>query len=112
MTKSFVGTLAAMLIAEGKIDPAARASRYVPELASSAFGDATVGQVLDMTTALDFVENYTGDSITMAQYRYATGFSPRPAEYTGPASIYSYLPSVKKRERMGRNSTTARRTST
>jgi hypothetical protein len=32
--------------------------------------------VLDMTTALDFVENYTGDSPSMDRYRYATGFSP------------------------------------
>jgi CubicO group peptidase (beta-lactamase class C family) len=47
VTKSFFGTLAAMLIAEGKIDPDARVTRYVPELANSAFGDATVGAGYD-----------------------------------------------------------------
>jgi CubicO group peptidase (beta-lactamase class C family) len=35
-----------------------------------------VAQVLDMTTAIDFVENYTGDSPSMDTYRYATGMWP------------------------------------
>jgi CubicO group peptidase (beta-lactamase class C family) len=97
VTKSFFGTLAAMLIAEGKIDPAAKVTHYVPELANSAFGDATVAQVLDMTTALDFVENYTGDSPTMEHYRYSSGFAPRPAGDKGPTSLYAFLPTIAKK---------------
>ena len=97
VTKSFYGTLAAMLIAEGSIDPAARVAHYLPELANSGFGDATVAQVLDMTTAIDFVENYTGDSPTMDRYRYSSGFAPRPAGYAGPASIYAFLPTIGKK---------------
>ncbi|WP_164066720.1 serine hydrolase, partial [Serratia marcescens] len=46
VTKSFVGVLAGMLVADGAIDPAAPVTRYVPELAASAFGDATVRQVM------------------------------------------------------------------
>src|SRR5512145_2104255 len=42
VTKSFFGTLAAMLVAEGKLDENAPVSRYIPELAQSGFGDATV----------------------------------------------------------------------
>jgi CubicO group peptidase (beta-lactamase class C family)/outer membrane protein assembly factor BamB len=97
VTKSFVGTLAAMLIAEGALDPTAKVTRYLPELAGSGFGDATVAQVLDMTTALDFVENYTGESPSMEAYRYSTGFAPRPANASGPTSIYSFLPTVAKK---------------
>jgi CubicO group peptidase (beta-lactamase class C family) len=97
VTKSFFGTLAAMLVAEGVLDPAAKVSRYVPELAGSGFGDATVAQVLDMTTAIDFTENYTGQSPSMDVYRYATGFSPRPAGYGGPKSIYAFLPTIPKK---------------
>ena len=74
VTKSFFGTIAATLIAEGTLDANARVDRYIPELAGSGFGDATVAQVLDMTTALDFVENYAGDSPSMLAYRDATGF--------------------------------------
>ncbi|HRD77393.1 MAG TPA: serine hydrolase domain-containing protein, partial [Hyphomicrobiaceae bacterium] len=59
VTKSFTGTLAAALVAEGRIDPKARVPEYVPELAQSGFGDATVGEVMDMTTAIDYAEIYT-----------------------------------------------------
>ena len=43
VTKSFVGTAAAMLIAEGRLDREALVSLYIPELSDSGFGDATVG---------------------------------------------------------------------
>jgi CubicO group peptidase (beta-lactamase class C family) len=92
VTKSFFGTIAASLIAEGKLDANARVDRYIPELAGGGFGDATVGQVLDMTTALDFVENYTGDSASMNAYRVATGFD---GTRTG-AGVYGFLPTIKK----------------
>ena len=96
VTKSFFGTLAAMLVAEGRIDRAAPVARYVPELEGSGFGDATVGHVLDMTTAIDFVENYVGESPTMIRYRYATGFMKRPPDHVGPRSIHEFLSTVGK----------------
>ena len=92
VTKSFFGTIAASLIAEGKLDANARVDRYIPELAASGFGDATVAQVLDMTTALDFVENYTGESASMNAYRVATGWD---ATQVG-GSIYGFVPTIKK----------------
>jgi hypothetical protein len=95
VTKSFFGTLAAMLIAEGKIDPAATVSHYLPELARSGFGDATVAQVLDMTTALNFDENY-GGSPTFDAWAHATGFQPRPAGSADLKSDYAFLPTVTK----------------
>lgn len=97
VTKSFFGTIAAALIAEGALDANAKIGRYIPELASSAWGDATVAQTLDMTTAVDFVENYVGESTSMLAYRDATGFLPRPAGATGPASIYAFLPTLGKK---------------
>lgn len=42
VTKSVIGTLGATLVAEGRIDANQRVDHYVPELASSAFGDASV----------------------------------------------------------------------
>src|SRR5262249_23468829 len=59
VTKSFTGVLAGILVAEGKLDPASPVTAYVPELASGAFGDATVEQVMDMTTGLKYSEIYT-----------------------------------------------------
>ena len=101
VTKSFFGTLATLLIAEGKLDASAPISRYLPELGASGFGDATVAHVLDMTTALDFVENYVGESPIFEQYRYASGLNPRPAGYEGPSSILTFLPVIGKKGQHG-----------
>lgn len=101
VTKSLFGTLAAMLVAEGLLDPESPVSRYIPELANSGFGDATIAQVLDMTTAIEFTENYVGASPTMETYRRATGFLPRPAGYEGPDSIYDFLPAIASRGEHG-----------
>jgi len=95
VTKSFFGTLAAILVAEGALDRTAIVARYIPELANSGFGDATVGQVLDMTTAIDFSENYTQDALpTMKAYSRATGFASRSGGET--KSIYAFLATVAK----------------
>ncbi|MDF3927980.1 serine hydrolase domain-containing protein [Pseudomonas putida] len=55
MTKSLVGLLVGVAVEQGKIasldDPI---TRYLPELAHSAYATATVRQVLDMTTAMQF----------------------------------------------------------
>ena len=58
VTKSLTGTLGAVLVAEGKLDDKRLVSEYLPELKDSAFGDATVRQVLDMTTSVKFSEDY------------------------------------------------------
>ncbi len=102
VTKSFTGTLAAMLIEERRLDRGALVSRYIPELAGSAFGDATVGQVMDMTTALDYDEVYTDPRSAFVQYGIAGGFIARPAGYDGPDTIYDFLRTIRKRGEHGR----------
>ncbi len=47
-TKSITGLIAAMLAARGDIDLEALASRYVPEIAATAFRGVTLRQLLDM----------------------------------------------------------------
>ncbi len=63
VTKSFVATVAAMLIAEGKLDEEATVASYLPELQSSGIGDATIRQLLDMTTGLDYTEDYADPEV-------------------------------------------------
>lgn len=96
VTKSFVGTLAATLVAEGKLDPNALVSHYLPELKTSGFGDATVRQVMDMTTGLNYTEIYTDPNSDAFAFVRAAGSLPRPAGYTGPTNSYDYLKTVKK----------------
>jgi CubicO group peptidase (beta-lactamase class C family) len=94
MTKSYCGVLAAMLIAEGRLDETASVASYIPELAGSGFGDATVRQLLDMTTSLRHSEDYSEPRSDVYQFAVAGGLFPRPANYQGPGTFYDYLRSV------------------
>jgi CubicO group peptidase (beta-lactamase class C family) len=95
-SKSYFGTLAAMLIAEGTLDPAAQVSHYLPELAKGGFGDATVQQLLDMTTAIDFVENYANPSTSILRFRKAAGYLPLYPGDESTSSVYAFLPTIQK----------------
>jgi len=96
MTKSLTGLLAEILVAEGTLDDQAMVAKLVPELASSAFGDATVRQVMDMTTALDFSEDYADPNAQIWSYSAAANPLPKPADYKGPVGYYQYLQTVAK----------------
>ena len=95
VTKSVTGTLGALLVAEGRIDAAKRVSDYVPELAASAFGNATVRQVLDMTTGLKYSEDYADPAAEVWAFSQAGNPLPKPKDYTGPRSYYEYLQTVR-----------------
>ena len=94
VTKSVVGTLAATLVAEGQIDDNKRVVEYVPELAGSAFGNATVRQVLDMTTGLKFSEDYADPKADVWAHGRAGSPLPFAKDYTGPRSYFEYLQTV------------------
>ena len=96
VSKSFSGTLAEMLIANGQLDENAKVVQYIPELASSGFGDATVRQILDMTTGLDYSENYSDPKAQVVTYAFSAGAAPRPSGYSGPRNIFDFLKTVAK----------------
>ncbi|KKB86541.1 6-aminohexanoate hydrolase [Devosia limi DSM 17137] len=96
VTKSITGLLGEMLVAEGMIDETAEVASLVPELADSAFGDATVKQVLEMTTNLDYSEDYSDPNADVWTYGAAGNPLPKPADYTGPRTYFEYLQTVRK----------------
>lgn len=96
VTKSLTGLLGEMLVAEGKLDENSKVATIVPELAKSAFGDATVRQVLDMTTGLRYNEDYADPDADVWRYGAAGNPLPKPEGYTGPQSYFEYLETVKK----------------
>jgi CubicO group peptidase (beta-lactamase class C family) len=96
VTKSFFGTIGAMLVADGTLDANAKASQYVPELKDSAFGDATVRQLLDMTTGLQYSENYADPNAEIWSHVRAGNVLPRPPGYAGPNTFCEFLLTVKK----------------
>lgn len=101
VTKSFVGVIGEMLIAEGTLDDQKRVSEYVPELTESAFGSATLRQVMDMTTALDYNENYADPDSDIWLYAAAGNPAPKPESYKGPRSLYEFLEGVEQDGRHG-----------
>ncbi len=101
VTKSFVGTIAEMLVQEGRLDPAAPIADLLPELARSGFADATLRQVMDMTTALDFSEDYTDANSGIGAMSNALGLTPRAPGYAGPGDVYAFLPTVRKQGEHG-----------
>ena len=94
VTKSFIGTLAAMLVEEGVLDAQASVASYVPELADSGFGNASVRQVMDMTTGIRYSETYSDPSAEIWEYSRAGNLIPRPADYSGATSLYAFLQKV------------------
>lgn len=101
VTKSLTGLLAATLVAEGKLDPNARVATIVPELADSAFGNATVREVMDMTTGLHYSEDYSDPDADVWRYGAAASHLPKPEGYTGPRSYFEFLETVKPEGKHG-----------
>ncbi|PXX91835.1 6-aminohexanoate hydrolase [Marinobacter vulgaris] len=95
MTKSMTGLLAEILVVEGKLDDNALVSSIVPELADSAFGSATVRQVMDMTTGLAYSEDYSDPDADIWIYSRAASPLPKPPGYKGPDGYFEYLQTVK-----------------
>jgi len=96
LTKSFVGTLAALLVAESKLDPAAPVAKYIPELKDTAYDDATVRQVMDMTIGVQYSENYADPKAEVWDYARAGGMLPAGPNYQGPKTFYEFLVRLKK----------------
>jgi len=86
VTKSFTGTLALMLIEEGRLDADAPVAEYLPELKDTAFGDASVQHVLDMTNSIHYIEDYYQPEA------HITGFLE--AMMPGGEGLYSNLQSL------------------
>lgn len=97
VTKSLTGLLGQILVEEGLLDENARVGKLIPQLQASAFGDATVRQVMDMTTALDYSEDYADPNAEVWTYARAGSPLPPPPGYNGPRSYFEYLQTVGKK---------------
>jgi len=87
VSKSVTGLIAGALAAEGRLDPDARVTDYIPEAGASAYGEASVRHVLDMTVGIDFTEDYLNNDLFL-RYREATAWNPPGAQ---PRDLRSFL---------------------
>lgn len=89
--KSYLGLVAAVLAHEGQLDRAARVDTYVPELASTAFGEAQVDQLLHMGTQMSYAGRPYDKALEAQRYFAVLAPQLRPYGYTGPATIREHL---------------------
>ena len=88
--KSVVGLLVGILVERGLLDPGEPVTERVPEVAGSGYAGATVQHLLDMTAAIDFVEDYEGD---FWRYDVACGWHP-PVPGADAETILEFLPTI------------------
>ena len=100
VSKSLCGALTGELVGDGLVDLDAVASAYVPELSGSAFGDATVTQLLDMTASIEFTEEYADPGSDVQTQDRAAGWRPRQAG--DPGNSYQFLRSLRQKGAHGR----------
>ena len=85
VSKSLTALLAGVLEDAGLFDPNAPVTEYLPAAADSVYGNCSMRNVLDMTVALDFEENYTDPESEYMLYRQATAWNPVDQTNPGPA---------------------------
>jgi CubicO group peptidase (beta-lactamase class C family) len=95
MTKSVTGLLGEILVQEGVLDDTLLVRDIIPEIGESAFATATVRQVMDMTTGVQYSEDYSDPNADIWLYSAAASPLPKPEGYEGPNGYWEYLQQVK-----------------
>ena len=94
MTKSITGLLAEIMVQEGTLDDSLLVRDIIPSIGDSAFATATVREVMDMTTGVQYSEDYSDPNADIWLYSAAASPLPKPADYTGPNGYWEYLQQV------------------
>lgn len=97
VSKSYIGTLGAMLVERGVLDREALVSTYVPELSDSGFSKATVGQTLDMTAGTSWDESpaaFADPKSPARQYAAASGSVMIPG--VRGIGVAGFLPTIEQ----------------
>ena len=89
VSKSVVGCVAGVLADRGLLDPSAKVTDYVPEVADSGYAGASIRDLLDMRTGVAFRETYTALDAEVRVMERSMGW--RPAQPGDPEGAYPYL---------------------
>lgn len=95
ISKSITGLLAGCLVDEGRLRLDQPIASYVPEARGSAYGDATVDQLLNMNVSLEFDEAYLDTEGVFDRYRRAMLWNPQKIGQPTP-DLKSFLCSLPK----------------
>ena len=95
VSKSLVGTLAGIVVEQGRLSVEDCVTDVIPDLRTTSFEGCTVRQVLDMTTGTRFSEDYTDRSSDSSFLDYVAGWSPIPPGLD-PPDAFTYIASLGK----------------
>jgi CubicO group peptidase (beta-lactamase class C family) len=93
VSKSIVGCVAGVLVAQNLLDPHAAVTHYVPEVAESGYRGASVREVLDMRTGIEFRETYLAPDSEVRLMERSMGWAPAMAD--DPPGAYAYLATIR-----------------
>ena len=94
VSKSLTALLIGCVIDEGLVTEETLVSQIIPEAKGSAFEDASVRNLLDMSVSSNFTEDYEATSGIFLDYRQSTGWNPQNIDDT--SHLKSFLLSLKK----------------
>ena len=95
--KSVAGTLAAALIADGVLDANKLVTAYLPEMVGSAYENASLRQVLDMTAGVKYSEDYYDSNAEV--YKHEISHAWKPPQEGMASTLYDFLPTLKEKDR-------------
>lgn len=101
VTKSLGSCVAAALIEEGRLGADDAITAYVPELAASAYGDATVRHLLDMCVGIRYADDMDDPAYEGARLCRLEGVQPSLA-VDEPGSAYDFAATTRKEGEHGR----------
>ncbi len=89
VSKSLVGAVCGAMFDAGILDPSAPLTAYIPALADTGYGGASVRDLLDMRSGIAFSEDYLDPRAEVRMLEEAIGWAP--AATSGPTGMYPFL---------------------
>ena len=90
ISKSVVGCVVGNLVERGLLSPAHLVTDHVPELGQSGYRGASLRDILDMRSGVEFSEDYTDLDAEVRVIEQAMGWRPA-SDRRVPSSMYAYL---------------------
>ena len=90
ISKSVVGCVVGNLVERGLLSPAHLVTDHVPELEQSGYRGASLRDILDMRSGVEFSEDYTDLDAEVRVIEQAIGWRPA-SDRRVPRSMYAYL---------------------
>lgn len=96
VSKSLTGAVAGILIHQGLLDPERAVESYIPSLATCGYGGASVQDLLDMRSGIEFSEEYTNPEAEVRVMEQVMGWAT-PTSPDLPSTLYDFLAGLRRK---------------